>query len=264
MAKVSVVTQDKTSPAPLPQGFSGKADSAAYLEGENDPLHLYLLTVEPGETVRIGPRPIDSLAYVWKGSVEAGGRQLPAGSSLIVEHGETISVTGGDAQAQLLCFSANAPDAPRAGGHVHLLPADRVARVADMGSGLGVRGGMHYDSGCPTCEIWLHENHFGPTEPLTPEQEQRGVHSHTEDEIIFVIDGQIKLGNRLCGPGTALAIAANTMYSFQPGPNGLSFINFRAGTPGDIHFANGMTMSEIGNWQGHLGGKRPEYLEPVN
>ena len=262
MAKVSVVTQDKVRPAPLPEGYAGNAGTAAYLDGGNDPLHLYLHTVEPGETLRIGPRSIDTLAYVWKGAVEAGGLRLAAGSSLLIEHGESLTITGGETPSQVLSFTAaNPPADARAGGHVHLLPADRVPRIGELGDS-GVGGGMHYDSACPTCEIWLHENHFGPTEPMTPEQEKLGVHCHSEDEIIFVTDGQIRLGQKLCGPGTALAIAADTMYSFTPGPEGLSFINFRAGTPGDIQFANGMTISETGYWQEKLG-KRPEYLEPV-
>jgi hypothetical protein len=120
---------------------------------------------------------------------------------------------------------------------------------------------MHADSGCPTCEVWLHENHFpGRTTPMTPEEEKRGVHSHSEDEIIFVVDGEIKLGNRLYGPGTAVAIAADTLYSFTTGPEGLSFINFRAGTPGDIRFANGTAISETGYWKDKQ--LKPEYVAP--
>jgi len=49
------------------------------------------------------------------------------------------------------------------------------------------------------------------------------------------------------------------MYSFQTGPDGLSFVNFRAGMPGDIRFANGMTISETGYWREKL--PRPDYVE---
>ncbi|MBV1687676.1 hypothetical protein KRR38_08300 [Novosphingobium sp. G106] len=115
--------------------------------------------------------------------------------------------------------------------------------------------------GCPTCEVWLHENHFpGRATPMTPEEEKRGVHSHSEDEIIFVIDGEIRLGNKLYGPGTAVAIAADTLYSFTTGPKGLSFINFRAGAPGDIQFANGPAISETGYWKDKQ--LTPEYVSP--
>ena len=96
-------------------------------------------------------------------------------------------------------------------------------------------------------------------QPLSAEEQARGVHSHSEDEIIFVTDGQIRLGTKLYGPGTALAIAADTLYSFTAGPEGLSFINFRSGTPGDIQFANGSSISETGYWRERL--PRPEYVE---
>jgi hypothetical protein len=49
------------------------------------------------------------------------------------------------------------------------------------------------------------------------------------------------------------------LYSFTPGPDGVSFINFRAGMPGDIQFADGTSMSETGYWRGLVA--RPDYLE---
>jgi hypothetical protein len=263
MPKVSVVTLDKTHPVATPGGYSGLAGALAYYDEETSPLHLHLHRIAPGETLRIGPMATDCVAYVWHGSVMAGGWPLGQGSSLIVEHGEMLEVQGCEAQAELLAFHAARPSAhPRAGGHVHLLPTERVPRKQDLGgSPLPVGGGMHADSGCVTCEVWLHENHFpGGRQPLTPEEEKRGVHSHSEDEIIFVIDGKIRLGNKLYGPGTAVAIAADTLYSFTTGPDGLSFINFRAGTPGDIRFANGMAISETGYWRDRE--MTPEYVAP--
>jgi hypothetical protein len=261
MAKVSVVAPEKVVPAGLPEGFSGLAETAAYVAGPNDPLHLYIHSIGTGETLYIGPRPTDCLVYVWQGAIEAGGHRMANGSSLVVENGGSLAITAQGGVSQVLSFTAaRAPVTQRAGGHVHLLPVERVARVSGMIA--GVNGGMHFDSACPTCEIWLHENEFTPAF-LTPETEQRGPHCHTEDEIIFVTGGQLRLGNRLYGPGTALAIHAETMYSFNPGPKGLSFINFRAATPGDIRRADGQSSSETGGWRKQLGGKRPQYLEPA-
>jgi hypothetical protein len=263
MPKVSVVTLDKTHAVKAPEGYSGLAEALAYYDDEKSPLHLHLHRIAPGETLKIGPMATDCVAYVWHGALEAGGWPMAKGSSMIVEHGETLEVKGGAEPAELLAFHAAQPgDHPRAGGHVHLLPTDRVPRDDNMSGGdFPVAGGMHADSGCPTCEVWLHENHFpGGRPPLTSEQEKQGVHSHTEDEIIFVIDGGLRLGNKLYGPGTAVAIAADTLYSFATGPEGLSFINFRAGTPGDIHFANGMAISETGYWRDRQ--MKPEYVTP--
>jgi hypothetical protein len=258
MAKVTVVTPDKAMQCSLPAGFSGTARSIAYLDGPRDPLHLHCHPVGPGETLYVGPRAIDCLAYVWTGAVNAGGHSLAAGSSLVVEHGASLAVCGGDDGAKMLVFTASAePESQRAGGHVHLLPIDNVSRVPVMIP--GVAGGLHFDSACPTCELWLHENMFLP-EFVTPATQNRSPHCHTEDEIIFVTRGQARLGNRTVGPGTALAIHALTMYTFDPGPEGLGFINFRPVRPGENRRADGRISHEADGWERHLNGRRPRYL----
>lgn len=259
MAKVTVVTPEKAVPCGLPYGFSGQVQSTAYLAGPKDPLHLHCHTIAPGDVLHIGPGAIDCLVYVWTGAVEAGGHRLAAGSSLVVEHGAALAIIGADDGAKVLAFTAaNTPEGPRVGGHVHLLPADRVAQVPVMMR--GVSGGLHFDSACPTCELWLHENTFTP-EFLTPENENRSPHCHTENEIIFITRGEARLGNRTIGPGTALAVHALTMYTFNPGPEGLGFINFRPSRPGDNRRADGRRANEANGWQKQLGGKRPEYIE---
>ena len=248
MAKVSIITPDHSRSVLLPQGYSGLQEAKAYLDG-NSVLHLHLCEIDRDVALRIEHTSIDRVLYVWRGGVKASGHFLDEGSSIIVEHGRTCEINGGDTKSLVLAFSAAvASSQPRAGGHVHLLPVARVQRT-DFGRTNGVSGGMHADSQCPTCEVWLHENSFPRQSSVTPEEEARGIHSHSEDEIIFVTDGQIRLGGRLCGPGTALAIAANTLYGFTAGPEGLRFVNFRAGTPGDIRFAHGEPMSEIGLWR---------------
>ena len=263
MPKVSVVTLDKAQPVRQPLGYTGLAEALAFYDDERSPLHLHLHRVSPGETLKIGPMPTDCVAYVWRGALKAGGWTMAEGSSLIVEHGEMLTVTGGEEAAELLTFHGARPtESLRAGGHVHLLPSEHVPRSGNLTGGeRPVGGGMHANSACPTCEVWLHENHFpGVPSPVTPEAAKLGVHSHSEDEIIFVTAGEIRLGAKLFGPGTAVAIAADTLYSFTAGPDGLSFINFRAGTPGDIRFASGAAMSETGYWRDKQ--LAPTYVAP--
>ncbi len=121
-----------------------------------------------------------------------------------------------------------------------------MPRTHDLGTQNGAGGGLHADAACPTCTVWLHENDFrcsdGTVVPL---------HSHSEDEIIFVTAGEIKLGNRRYGSGTALAIAANTVYGFEAAAKGLSFVNFRAAsptvtTPRGVHDERQMWLSGLG------------------
>jgi len=258
MPKVSVVSPERAKVANAVGRF-GEGATSAYFEGEKYPLHLYLHQLGEGQRLRIGLLETDCLGYVWRGTAHAEGNVMPQGSSLVVEHGQSLDVEAGAGGATVLTFSSAHPIPDQGdGGHVHLLPADRVPRSGDLGGGSGVAGGMHFDSACPSCTVWLHENHFPPSGPLTEEQMQRGVHSHSEDEIIFVTAGAVRLGPKLFGPGTAVQIAADTLYSLSAGPEGLSFINFRPGMPGDIRFANGMTISETGYWRERL--PRPEYL----
>ena len=55
------------------------------------------------------------------------------------------------------------------------------------------------------------------------------VHTHTQDEIIYVIEGSLLLGKRTLGPGSVLLIQQDTQYQFQAGEDGVRFMNTRPG-----------------------------------
>lgn len=261
MPKVAIVTPDKLHAAKDPSGLTGSARLSAYLDGEQDPIHLYLARLAPGERLEIGPLAADGVAYVWEGAIVAGGTRLAAGSSAIVEHGAVLGLAGagGDEAVVLIFAGSGAAAHGRIGGHVHLLPSERVPRTEELSGSQGVGGGIHADGQCASCEVWLHENHFAPAAPVTAEHAAKGIHSHSESEVIFITRGAIRLGQKLFPAGTAVAIAADTLYGIAPGPEGMSFINFRAGTPSDIRFASGRAISETDYWKERL--PRPEYLE---
>ncbi len=240
MARVSIMTADKVLPCPPPPGIVGSVLCSSYFNGASDPAHLTLLRLPAGETMAMTPVSADRLAYVWEGAVEAGGRMLGHGSSLIVEHRAALTVTARDGEAAILLFSGGRlPDHPRAGGHVHLLPYESVPRVPATAS--GTSGALHSDGSCPTCELWLNENALaGRTEAPT--------------------EGQVRLGARLFDRGTALAIAAHTLYGFSPGPEGMRFITFRPGSADSIRFASGGDYAPSTYFSG-IG--RIPWLEPV-
>jgi quercetin dioxygenase-like cupin family protein len=52
-------------------------------------------------------------------------------------------------------------------------------------------------------------------------------HGHSSSEIIYVTQGELRLGSQLCGPGSAIYVEANTLYGFKVGPEGATFLNFR-------------------------------------
>lgn len=53
------------------------------------------------------------------------------------------------------------------------------------------------------------------------------IHSHEQDEIIYILGGEMLVGKRSLKRGATIFIAAETHYGFQAGPEGLQFLNFR-------------------------------------
>lgn len=254
MAKIAVRSLEMSAIITAPDGIAGSGETRAMFDRETDPIHVYVNRLKPGESVTIGPRAADSAAYVWQGDLIAGEQLLSSGSSIMVERGATVALKAGAHDAALITFAAGQPsEAPHPGGHVHLLPREDVPRMGNPGA---TQGGLHADASCPTCSVWLHENSFPPPASDILQDPERGVHAHSEDEVIFVTSGQIRLGAKLYGPGTAVAIAANSLYSFLPGPEGLHFINFRPGLPSEIRFASGDVMDEVAYWRNGAGSPR--------
>lgn len=248
MPRIAIGTPEKARKvAPA----DGVAESLAWFDGQRDPIHLHVDTLAPGAEARLGPFAGDCAVYLWRGDARADGVALAEGSSLVIERGAAQALLAGPGGATLVRYMTNPEiQPPRAGGHVHLLPEPSVPRYAPGPGEQGASGGLHADGTCPTCSVWLHENTLpGMADEGAPEVAERGVHAHSEDEIIFITQGSMRLGNRLAGPGTALAIAADTFYSFTPGPEGLRFINFRPGHPEAFRMKNGGTFDEAGYWR---------------
>jgi len=245
-----------TAPAvTLPADSTGPMETLALFHLDSDSIHLHLQRLGRGATLNVDGTPTDKLIYIWKGAVEAGGRNLVPRSTAIVEYGSALRLTALEPDTSLLVFHRRQRGKDRhAGGHVHLLPSDRVPRIDNAG---GSRTGMalHADAQCPTCQVWLHENDFGEAGG------EVAVHSHSEDEVIFVRAGSMRLGKRLHGPGTAISIAANTKYGFMAGPEGLSILNFRTAAPTYVSADGSVVLDEAELWHNTVG--QLEYLAPV-
>ena len=69
---------------------------------------------------------------------------------------------------------------------------------------------------------------FSPHQHVAP-------HTHSQDEVIYILEGGLTLGDRTCGPGTFIFIEGNTEYEFTAGDQGLRFLNVRPG-PSDTKF----------------------------
>ena len=53
-------------------------------------------------------------------------------------------------------------------------------------------------------------------------------HAHADDEVVYVVEGELRVGRRVCGPGSSMFIPGNTLYGFRAGPDGCRYLNFRA------------------------------------
>ena len=53
------------------------------------------------------------------------------------------------------------------------------------------------------------------------------IHSHEEDEIIYILEGEMLFGRESYTRGSAIFVAANARYGFRAGPEGVRFLNFR-------------------------------------
>jgi uncharacterized cupin superfamily protein len=62
-----------------------------------------------------------------------------------------------------------------------------------------------------------------------------GGHSHSEDEIIYVLSGEVRMGSHHYGPGSALSIPADVRYALANGEHGHVFLNYRSGVSEQVY-----------------------------
>ncbi len=170
--------------------------------------------------------------YVWEGSLETDGALLASGGTVFVERHGHARLHAGPQGATLLHFqdAREQLGSERPGGQVHVIPEEGRVRAGERSRE------VYLDSTCPTCALWLHKTNFP-----TPVPAGRP-HYHTTDEIIVIVRGEMRLGHRTLTPGGAIAINAQTQYSFGSGDDGICFINFRAAE------SSVFTMDENGAW----------------
>ena len=69
---------------------------------------------------------------------------------------------------------------------------------------------------------WVHIHCLEPNLVVSP-------HTHDQDEVAFIVEGELTIEGRKCGPGTVLFNEKDTEYGFTVGPNGVRFLNIRQG-----------------------------------
>jgi mannose-6-phosphate isomerase-like protein (cupin superfamily) len=64
------------------------------------------------------------------------------------------------------------------------------------------------------------------------------LHCHDEDEIMYILEGSMILGNREVGPGSCIYVGGNVFYTFTAGAEGVHFLNFRSHIDNSFHLPN--------------------------
>ena len=233
MGQVVIRTIEESPAAAFPAldgvAASGTLTTRGVITGER-PLYAWVHEMAPGSRISFKSPRVGHVAHVWKGSVDADGKPLETGSTVIVEHRGNATVTAGPQGATLVHYhqSEALPNmTEKAGGHAHFVGPNGL-HVRDDGPRATVHT-VWADAHCPTCDLWLHRSAFGIPRP------QGELHMHNDHEIIFVVSGDCIVG-RSRKPGTAVAVDAEAIYGFGVGEGGAAFLNFRPGNP-QIRFA---------------------------
>lgn len=181
--------------------------------------------LEDGATIRWGDRHSDDAIYVFEGEMDVDGKRCPTNGAFIVESGYVTEATA-VGPTLIAHYGSTDDDAPSNG--IFGAPASHGHGVHVMGSGGWFLSGQledvsatwFADSTCGTCRatLLLVDNNRAARAPT---------HHHTEDEIIFLIDGGLKMGAFEYPKYSSLCIPGNARYSFTGLPGGHKFLNFR-------------------------------------
>jgi hypothetical protein len=106
-----------------------------------------------------------------------------------------------------------------------------LAEAAQGSSDVAARLAAIGDELSPEASLCVHHPGAGDSPQLfeieMPPDMKVDAHAHETDEIVVVAKGSALFGKRVYGPGSSVMIPKMTLYSFQAGPEGLTFLNFR-------------------------------------
>jgi hypothetical protein len=191
------------------------------------PYSLWLVTAElaAGSQLQFPAQHGDEAIYVTNGSLDVDGRLCPAQGTVVIESKAhpllrslepTTIVHVGPYDPTVPAGGLNGP-VDHEGDHVHVVGPGGTYAAIEPGRD------THYfaDSTCETCRLTLlYTSRSVPYISST--------HSHSVDELIHVMWGELRLGNQVVNPGDTVAVAADRRYGFRSGPEGFGFLNYRS------------------------------------
>ena len=167
----------------------------------------------------------DEAVFVQDGSLVFEGRELEVGGAAVIEAGASATFLGGTAGATIVHFGPTDPQPPTTGAYgpphdaprgVHLIGPAGLLAIEQPGRSTR----FFADSACETCRITLFSTARNQTF-------RSASHSHSEDEILYVLDGEIVVGGETLHPNMGVAIPGGVPYGFRSGEQGFRFLNYR-------------------------------------
>lgn len=191
-----------------------------------DGASLWLVTADlaAGSELRWGTEHGDEAVYVRSGSLTVDGRVCPADGAVVVEAGvAATAIAESDTSVVHVGPTDSAPPtdglrgpADSEGRGVRIVGSDGIWATVDETQ----RTRFFSDASAPTNRLWLLATD-------RPQYFESSAHSHSQDELIHVLRGEIRVGRRIVGVGDTLWVAADRRYKLYSGDDGVHFINYR-------------------------------------
>jgi hypothetical protein len=162
----------------------------------------------------------DEVVYVMVGSITTGDRPCRSGGALLVDEGTPLHVQA-TSETVLLHFGRQDSAEPAAGhtGRMRVRVIGPAGAYAAVDTARDTR--FYADSDEEFSATFFSTGRTGPYRSLP--------HSHSQDEIIYVVTGGLTLGSRPVPVGSAIAVPANRKYGFRGDDAGFALLNYRAG-----------------------------------
>ena len=229
MAKFTIVDEASVPVVdvyPAPFATVHGAVSARRVSPDRYSTWLIVADLADGAVISWPERHGDEGVYVVSGALDIDRRVCPADACVIVESNVVTRVTARGA-TRVVHVGPYDPAPPAGDLYGPPTVSDHGVHVVGPGgwfaSGSRERVVARWfaDSTCATCRISFF--HVARADALVKDLP----HTHTQDEIIYVLDGSVIVGRHEYGRGHVLCIPANVRYSVTTGPRGMAFLNYR-------------------------------------